>query len=103
MDPGSPRQNAFGESFNDKVRDECLDIEVFYSLEEAQIVVDEGRRPYNEERPRSSLGYQTPREFKAAWKGALSASSLSPAPGSLRSPRVRAGEREESMGVLKGS
>jgi transposase InsO family protein len=103
IDPGSPWQNAFGESFNDKVRDECLNREVFYSLEEAPIVVDEGRRHYNEERPHSSLGYQTPREFKAAWKGALSASSLSPAPGSLRSPRVRAGEREESMGVLKGS
>jgi putative transposase len=103
IDPGSPWQNAFGESFNDKVRHECLNMEVFYSLEEAQIVVEEWRRHYNEERPHSSLGYQTPSEFKAAWKGALSASSLSPAPGSLRSPRVRAGEREESMGALKDS
>ena len=98
IDPGSPWQNAYGESFNDKLRDECLNMEVFYSLPEAKVVIGEWRRHYNDERPHSSLEYMTPTEFRCAWKGAESASSLSPAPGSLRSALARAGEREESMG-----
>jgi putative transposase len=98
IDPGSPWQNAHGESFNDKLRDECLNMEVFYSLPEAKGAIEEWRRHYNGERPHSSLDYMTPVEFRGAWKGAELASSLSPAPGSLRSALARAGEREESMG-----
>jgi putative transposase len=61
--PASPWQNAFCESFNDKVRTECLSLELFVSAEEAQEVLEAWRKHYNEERPHSSLGYRTPREF----------------------------------------
>lgn len=64
--PGSPWQNAFGESFNGRLRDECLNLEWFTNLAEAQVVVERWRRHYNEERPHSSLKYQTPVEFRLA-------------------------------------
>ena len=66
IEPGSPWQNAYGESFNGKFRDECLNMEVFYSLAEAQMIVEIWRQSYNNERPHSSLGYQTPAAFAAA-------------------------------------
>lgn len=65
--PGSPWQNGYGESFNGKLRDECLDQEAFLSVAEAQVKLEQYRRLYNEERPHSSLGYRTPREFKQEW------------------------------------
>lgn len=80
--PASPWQNAFGESFNDKLRTECLNLEIFGSLLEAKVVIENWRHHYNEARPHSSLGYLTPREFRTRCKKEL---SLSPAPGSLRS------------------
>lgn len=92
IDPGSPWQNAFGESFNDKLRQECLNLEVFETLEEAQVVIAAWRRRYNTRRPHSSLGYRTPKEFRTAWEKEFSSSR---APGSLRSPRVRAREEEK--------
>ena len=67
IDPGSPWQNAFGESFNGRFRDECLNLEVFVSVAEAAVIAEKWRVHYNEVRPHSSLGYQTPLEFKAAW------------------------------------
>ena len=62
IEPGHPWQNGFVESFNGKFRDECLNMELFFSREEAQLVVDHWRRIYNEERPHMSLGYRTPQE-----------------------------------------
>lgn len=67
IDPASPWQNAFGESFNDKLRTECLELELFEDLEEARRVLEGWRRHYNRERPHSSLGYRTPAEFKVDW------------------------------------
>jgi transposase InsO family protein len=61
--PGSPWENAYIESFHDKLRDECLNREIFGSLKEARVVIEQWRRYYNAERPHSSLGYQTPAEF----------------------------------------
>jgi transposase InsO family protein len=61
--PGSPWENGHIESFHDKLRDECLNRELFYSLAEARVVLESWRMEYNERRPHSSLGYQTPREF----------------------------------------
>ena len=61
--PGSPWENAYIESFHDKLRDECLNREVFGSLWEARVVIEQWRLYYNAERPHSSLGYQTPVEF----------------------------------------
>jgi putative transposase len=66
IDPGSPWQNAFGESFNGRFRDECLNLEVFISVAEAGVIAKSWRVDYNEVRPHSSLGYLTPAEFKAA-------------------------------------
>ncbi len=70
--PGSPWQNAFGESFNGRLRDECLNVEWFNNLAEAKVVVERWRRHYNEERPHSSLEYQTPIEFRLAYGQDLS-------------------------------
>ena len=63
-DPGKPWQNAADESFNGKFRDECLSLEWFRHRIDATHVIEQWRRHYNEVRPHSSLGYQTPAEFK---------------------------------------
>jgi putative transposase len=65
IEPGKPWQNGKGESFNGKLRDELLSREWFSSVREAQVVIENWRRFYNEERPHSSLGYLTPSEFKS--------------------------------------
>ena len=64
---GSPWQNAYGESFNGRLRDECLMLEWFRTVAEAQVVIAMWRREYHEHRPHSSLGYQTPVEFRRAY------------------------------------
>ena len=61
--PGSPWENGYIESYHDKLRDECLNREIFGSLREARVVLEQWRKHHNEERPHSSLGYQTPEEF----------------------------------------
>lgn len=63
--PGSPWENAYIESFNDKFRDECLNLEVFKNGDEAREVIEAWRHEYNERRPHSSLKYLTPSEFAA--------------------------------------
>lgn len=63
IEPGSPWENAYSESFNSRFRDEVLDREVFTSLLEARTVIEEHRRHYNDKRPHSGLGYATPSEF----------------------------------------
>jgi putative transposase len=68
IEPGSPWQNAFGESFNGRLRDECLNVEWFRNLREATVIVETWRRHYNQERPHSSLEYRTPSEFYAVYK-----------------------------------
>jgi len=65
IEPGKPWQNGKGESFNGKLRDECLSREWFSSVKEAQVVIEGWRKFYNEERPHSSLEYLTPLEFKS--------------------------------------
>ena len=64
IDPGKPWQNANNESFNGKLRDECLSLEWFRSRAEAKVVIETWRRHYNAVRPHSSLNYLTPLEFK---------------------------------------
>ncbi len=60
IEPGSPWENGYNESFNGKLRDECLNQEIFYSLKEAQAVIGQWRNHYNTKRPHSSLGYRPP-------------------------------------------
>jgi transposase InsO family protein len=63
--PGSPWENPYIESFHDKLRDECLNRELFGTLAEARVILESWRVEYNEHRPHSSLGQQTPEEFAA--------------------------------------
>jgi len=58
--PGSPWENGYNESFNGKLRDELLNGEIFYSLKEAQVLIERWRRHYNNIRPHSALGYRPP-------------------------------------------
>jgi putative transposase len=60
IEPGSPWENGYCESFNGKLRDECLNGEIFYSPKEAQVVIEQWRKFYNTVRPHSSLGYRPP-------------------------------------------
>jgi len=60
IEPGSPWENGYCESFNGKLRDELLNGEIFYSLKEAQVVIEQWRKHYNTVRPHSSLGYRPP-------------------------------------------
>jgi putative transposase len=60
IEPGSPWENGYCESFNGKLREECLNGEIFYSLREAQIVIEKWRVQYNTQRPHSALGYRPP-------------------------------------------
>lgn len=60
IEQGSPWENGYCESFNGNMRDEFLNGEIFYSLKEAEVLVERWRREYNEVRPHSSLGYKPP-------------------------------------------
>ena len=60
IEPGSPWENGYIESFNGKLRDELLAREIFYSLKEAQVLIEMWRKHYNTVRPHSSLGYRPP-------------------------------------------
>ena len=64
--PGRPMENGYTESFNDKLRDECLNENWFTSLDEAREILEAWRIDYNSVRPHSSLGYMTPEEFAAS-------------------------------------
>jgi len=68
IERGSPWENGYCESFNGKLRDECLNGEIFYSLKEAQIVIEQWRIEYNTKRPHSALGYRPPApEAYSSW------------------------------------
>ena len=83
--PGSPWENSYIESFIGKFRDECLNMELFRNGREAQVVVENWRKEYNELRPHSALDYLTPSEFAAQ---AVSSSRATP------SFRLQPGDRE---------
>lgn len=68
IEPGSPWQNPFVESFGSRVRDEVLAVEAFDSLLEAKTVIEEWRKTYNHTRPHSSLAWKTPAAYAAAWR-----------------------------------
>ena len=77
IQPGKPVQNGYIESFNGRLRDECLNEHWFLSVADARQLVEEWRKDYNENRPHSSLGYLTPAEF-AGRSAAAASGSLSP-------------------------
>jgi len=69
IEPGSPWENGYCESFNGKLSAECLNGEIFYSLREAQVVIEMWRQHYNTVRPHSSLGYRPPAPVARAEAG----------------------------------
>jgi transposase InsO family protein len=77
IEPGSPWENAYSETFNSRLRDELLNRELFEGLEEAKVLIAEHRLEYNHPRPHSGLGYQTPAEFAA---GCMSPAPAAPIP-----------------------
>ena len=87
IEPGSPWENGYCESFNSKLRDELLNVEVFYSLREAEVLIESWRRHFNTVRPHSSLGYIPPAPEAvlppsgnvAPWPGAPAMESARPA------------------------
>ena len=81
IQPGKPVQNAHVESFNGKLRDECLNVSWFRNLWQARVRVDAWRREYNTARPHSSLGYQTPEAFRE---------SFAPSPRTMEMPQILA-------------
>ena len=76
IQPGKPMQNPFVESFNGRMRDECLNVHWFRDLAEAQSMIEDWRRDYTEVRPHSALGYRTPREFAEAFSTQPQAAGL---------------------------
>jgi putative transposase len=82
--PGSPWENGFVESFNARLRDELLDGEIFYSLREAQVVIESWRRHYNAVRPHASLGYRAP--APEVFVPALATRTATPSPSPPASP-----------------
>jgi putative transposase len=67
IEPGSPWQNPYVESFGGRLRDELLAVEAFSSLLEASVLVEDWRIEYNTVRPHSSLGYRTPTQYARTW------------------------------------
>jgi len=88
IDPGSPWQNGFVESFHGRFRDECLNREQLWTLTEARVVIEDFRQKYNQRRPHSRLGYQSPARFAA---------QLTPSPSAvgLRPPSVGDGQTQQ--------
>ena len=78
IEPGSPWENGYNESFNGKLRDELLNGEIFYTLTEAKVLIERWRQEYNRFHPHSSLGYRPPAPEAEAWHRPPSA-SLRPA------------------------
>ena len=76
IEPGSPWENGYCESFNGKLRDELLNEEIFYTLNEAKIVIEAWRQHYNTIRPHSSLGYRPPAPEVIIWPTAKQAAQM---------------------------
>ena len=89
IDPGSPWQNGFVESFHGRFRDECLNREQFWTLTEARVLIADYREDYNQRRPHSRLGYLSPIRFAAQLRP-------SPTPVGLRPPSVRDGQNQST-------
>lgn len=95
IEPGSPWENGYCESFNGKLRDEFLNGELFYTLKEAQVLTEQWRRHYNGFRPHSALGYQPPapdalrpRQSKAASAALLRLQTGIPTPINVSSTKA---------------
>ncbi len=97
IEPGSPWENAYVESFNGKLEDELLGREIITSLLEAKVLIEQYRAEYNHERPHSSLGYQTPAEFAARCQAEDVAGAEAKWPPRPSFPHAAAGSRTEVL------
>jgi putative transposase len=79
IEPGSPWQNGYIESFNSRFEHEFLSQEIFGSVAEAQVLAEHYRLEYNHVRPHSSLGYRTPAQYTEEWTPASAPTALRPA------------------------
>jgi putative transposase len=86
IQPGKPTQNAHVESFHGRLREECLAVSWFQNLFDARRKIAAWRKEYNEERPHSSLGYRTPKEFATAMRAAGVGSALLAPPSPAANP-----------------
>jgi len=100
VEPGSPWQNGVIESFNGRLRDECLNVEAFHSLEEARVVINDYRRYFRDRRPHSSLAYRTPGEFAALLEKHASGSAANHASGSSLERRDEAPPSSPNLTTL---
>ena len=80
IEPGSPCENGYCESFNGKLRDELLNGEVFYSLAEAKVIIEGWRRHYNTSWPHSALGYRPPAPEVVLWPARPTIRTVAPKP-----------------------
>ncbi|CEF48972.1 unnamed protein product [uncultured bacterium] len=87
--PGSPWENGHIESFHDKLRDECLNRELFGSLLEARIILESWRVEYNAVRPHSALGYRTPNQYAQELANQFDGGYAPPNPAPLAAAGVR--------------
>ena len=86
IEPGSPWENGYCESFNSKLRDELLDGEILYSLAEAKVVIESWRQHYNTKRPHSALGYRPPAPEVVQWPASPSGAAPPAAPAVATKP-----------------
>ncbi len=90
IQPGKPVQNAYVESFNGKLRDECLNVSWFRNLWHARLLIESWRRDYNSMRPHSGLGYRTPEAFRESFapspRNVEMQQILAPVKATLRAP-----------------
>ncbi len=87
IEPGSPWENGYCESFNSRLRDELLNRELFMDLREAKVVVEDYLLNYNHRRPHSALGYVTPASFAAKARAETGASAAGTGSATLRLPQ----------------
>ena len=88
IEPGSPWKNGYCESFNSKLRDELLNVEIFYSFADARVVIESWRRHYNTKRPHSSLGYRPPALQSVQWPAPLNGPASPATPAIAQRPTL---------------
>jgi len=98
IEPGKPWQNGINENFNGRLRDECLNLELFYGLADARWTIEAYRCYFNEQRLHGALGYVPPVEFKQRWlaEHPMATGALPPAPRDLSLGSSEQTEHKES-------
>ena len=99
IEPDKPQQNGYTESFHSRLRDECLNQHWFTSMADARATIETWRVDYNTVRPHSSLGYQTPEEFVAAYAAARRPAGAVPVTAQAQNPATWEEKREEPPNV----